>query len=59
MENVRFVKMGVRGFSCVACGKQLAPEDLVAACSDCGAIFCKPCVEAGELDRHVCDPEDL
>lgn len=59
MENVRYVKMGTWGFSCAACGRTLLPEDLVAACSDCGAIFCKPCVETGELDRHACDPEDL
>lgn len=48
-------KIGVSGFSCSCCGTTLHPNDEVEACSDCGAIFCKECVEAGELKSHDCE----
>ena len=54
----QFKKIGMHGYACSCCSKTLRPDDLVAACSDCGAVFCKPCVEAGALDDHQCEEED-
>lgn len=50
--------IGVAGFSCDHCGKDLKPEDKVLACSDCGALFCEDCVRAGAFDDHECEDED-
>ena len=48
---------GVYGFSCIGCGKNLLPENEVAVCNECGAIFCKECVEDGEFDNHICEED--
>ena len=51
-------KIGMNGFSCSECGKELKPSDKVCACADCGAIFCEDCVRAGRLENHECEPDD-
>lgn len=49
--------LGTAGFSCANCGTDIRPDDPVAVCSDCGAVFCKSCAENGLLEDHDCDPE--
>lgn len=56
---MKYVKIGSHGCACAECCKSLEPDDLVTSCSDCGAIICKACAEAGALDSHVCEPDDL
>lgn len=48
-------KIGVEGFACSNCGELLHKDDVVEACSDCGAIFCEECVKEGALKSHECD----
>ena len=54
----KYSKLGTDLFYCEGCGQPIAPDDEVIVCSDCGAIFCRECVEARELDRHVCNDTD-
>lgn len=56
MSNYK--KLGIHGFSCACCGDVIRPDDDVMVCPDCGAVFCRTCVEAGELDTHACEPDD-
>lgn len=51
--------IGVYGFSCICCGKHLEPEDEIVSCDDCCAIFCKDCVEDGEFEEHICEPDEI
>lgn len=46
------------GFACCVCGEGIKRGDDVAICPDCGAIFCKECVDAGEFEKHTCDEDD-
>lgn len=48
-------KIGIEGFSCVNCGKTVHANDLVEVCSDCGAVFCKECVEDESFKNHECE----
>ena len=50
--------IGVHGFACNCCGTRLMPHNEVWVCSDCGAVICKDCVDAGEVENHVCDEDD-
>lgn len=57
MEH-NFVKIGIDGFYCCGCWKPIPTNGLVAACPDCGAVYCKACVELGKLDTHNCEDEE-
>lgn len=50
---VQYTTVGVPGFCCLGCGKELEADEPVANCPDCGAIFCKECYETGNTD-HDC-----
>lgn len=50
-------KIGMNGFSCIQCGNDLAANDEAVVCSDCGAVFCKHCVENGDFANHKCEDE--
>lgn len=47
--------IGCRGFACVCCGEEQLPHQEVFVCADCGAVICKNCVNAGEVENHICD----
>lgn len=59
MENTKYTKMGAAGFSCACCGTEIKPDDEVAVCPDCGAIFCKTCAESGGFEGHECEEGDI
>lgn len=50
--------IGTHGFACNCCGDPLLPHHEVWICPDCGAVICRDCVDAGEVENHVCDEED-
>lgn len=52
---MQYQKIGEYGFGCVCCGRGLEPDDLVAVCPDCGAVFCQECAEAGAFESHACE----
>lgn len=51
-EDIRTALAGCDGFTCGSCGRQLKSTDRVAACSDCGMLFCENCID--ELANHQC-----
>lgn len=57
--EINFKKIGMAGFSCACCGTPIPTDGLVAACTDCGAVFCKACAEDGALDGHECEPDEI
>lgn len=57
MDDRDFTTLGTAGFSCTQCGEPIGPDDPVQVCQDCGAVFCKECVQSGTLGDHECDPE--
>lgn len=57
-EDQSYAKMGVSGFSCLECGKPIGPDDDVFVCHDCGAVFCRSCIESGALENHECEPDE-
>lgn len=52
-----YTTMGTDGFSCLQCGNPIGADDPVQVCSDCGAVFCKECADAGALSDHDCDAD--
>lgn len=52
------MKGNMYGFACVCCAKEITPGDFYSICNDCGAMFCKKCTLDGELENHVCDPDE-
>ena len=46
-------------FGCVGCGKIIQRGELMIECPDCGAIFCKQCVEDESYENHVCEDYDF
>lgn len=58
-ENIKFYLNRMRpalyyNFACVCCGKTIQRGELMIECPDCGAIFCKECVEDEKYENHVC-----
>lgn len=51
--------IGINGFSCSCCCKDLKPKDKVCVCTDCGAIFCEEYVKDGYFENHECDNAEL
>ena len=41
--------------NCDLCKESLESSDVVLECPDCGAIFCKECVEDRFFDTHQCE----
>lgn len=58
MEQNEFITTGVSGYSCFSCGDNIAPNDPVQICHDCGAVFCKPCVLSGCMENHECEEDE-
>lgn len=54
MEPVQYTTIGVPGFSCTGCGRELEADEPVTNCPECGAVFCKDCYESGNTD-HQCE----
>lgn len=52
------IRLRLDGFSCENCGTTLNKDDEVGVCTDCGAIFCKKCVENNALKNHTCEEDD-
>lgn len=50
--------IGLNGFSCYECGKELKPSDKICACTDCGAVVCEECVTTGRFEKHECPDDD-
>lgn len=46
------------GCFCAGCFEPINTNDPMAVCCDCGAMFCKNCVENGTFDAHTCDEEN-
>lgn len=42
--------------TCGHCGERIkAHAGYHTCCTDCGEVFCEPCVIKGRYDEHVCD----
>lgn len=54
VEPVQYTTIGVPGFSCTGCGRELEADEPVTNCPECGAVFCKDCYESGNMD-HQCE----
>lgn len=52
-----YTTTGTNKCSCANCGDSIKADDPVMICFDCGAIFCKNCVENGAFADHECDME--
>lgn len=52
------IPLRAKGCACANCGRSLRPTDLIADCADCGAIFCKQCVEDGSIQNHHCEEDE-
>lgn len=45
---------------CDGCGQLIRPHvNFLAACADCGALFCETCVTDGTFNEHVCNDDEV
>ena len=57
-EEFKYARLGTWGMSCDVCGTDVAPEDDVAVCPDCGAVVCRACCKDGRFGEHACGDGD-
>lgn len=57
IPQIEYTTIGIPGFNCSVCGKELAADDPVTNCPECGAVFCKDCYESGNT-AHECTSEE-
>lgn len=57
-EKIR-LRVSHASVHCDGCGRLIRPHvHHLAACADCGALFCETCVTDGTFDAHVCEDDD-
>lgn len=52
------VRTSVGGWGCYRCGSSIDRGDYLADCPDCGAVFCRSCVEDGSFGSHICEEDE-
>ena len=58
-EDVKLIRpIPVGGMSCSHCGKRVEESEDGVFCSDCGALFCRECVEDGCFFDHYSEEDE-
>lgn len=50
-----YIKADSNFYGCACCGNSIPVGGEFLVCPDCGAIFCKECVEDGRFENHDCE----
>lgn len=58
MERLKKAVSIVVGLACANCGTTIPESGLYQTCPDCGAIFCKSCVQDDTFANHDCKDYD-